>query len=490
MRADVCGRDFEGLCDAMRPPDEDAFTGYLANVSFKDVVGNGFEFVNRVDGPPRYSILNYQRTTNGTYHWTDVGNYTLNERGQAELRLDRKRLRFRGELLHQFPNSSCSQPCDSNLIVVRNKEDPCCWSCQSCGLYRYKVDEHCEECAAGTVPRGNGTGCEPIPEQFVDHSNPWAIVAMAIAIFGMALTGFVCSVFWIYRRTPMIKASGRELSFLLLVGAFGCFSMTFAVVAKPSVESCAVVRFGIGFCYTVCYAALATKINRIHRIFNDPGQSPRKRRSCAGRFTSPKSQLTIALILVLVETAFDAGWLLKEPPAIEHSYPSREANVRVCRGSEDGSYVIGLLYPFLLTVASTFYAVKTRKCPVGFNETRCIAFANYATIVLWLAFVPLYLASTSNVVRIITLALSLSLNGLVQLLCLFLPKVYLVLAKPEKNTRKLVMARPAAGGFSQPTTPATITPVTPEPMSASPSFVDSSKLSIDRYSLRFDQISL
>ncbi|CAD1478179.1 unnamed protein product, partial [Heterotrigona itama] len=311
----------------------------------------------------------------------------------------------------------------------------------------------------------------------------------------MTLTGFVCTVFWIYRRTPIIKASGRELSFLLLVGAFGCFSMTFAVVAKPSVESCAVVRFGIGFCYTVCYAALATKINRIHRIFNGaPGRhSPRKR-----RFTSPKSQLTIASILVLAEVLFDGGWLLKEPPAIEHSYPSREANVRVCRGSEDGSYVIGLLYPFLLTVASTFYAVKTRKCPVGFNETRCIAFANYATIVLWLAFVPLYLASaSSNVVRIITLALSLSLNGLVQLLCLFLPKVYLVLAKPEKNTRKLVMARPAAGaGFSQPTTPVTpatpIAPITPEPMSTSPSFLADcpSKLSIDRSSfLRFDQIS-
>lgn len=99
-----------------------------------------------------------------------------------------------------------------------------------------------------------------------------------VSFAGMALTAFVCSVFWIYRHTPMIKASGRELSFLLLVGAFGCFSMTFAVVSKPSVESCAVVRFGIGFCYTVCYAALSTKINRIHRIFNDPGRSPRKRR--------------------------------------------------------------------------------------------------------------------------------------------------------------------------------------------------------------------
>ncbi|XP_020721541.2 metabotropic glutamate receptor 6 [Bombus terrestris] len=479
MRTDVCGQGSVGLCDEMRPPNMDAFFEYLTNVSFKDEAGNAFEFVDAVDGPPRYSILNYQRKANGFYHWAVIGNYTLNEDGQAVLRLDRDKLWFREERPGDFPTSSCSRPCGSNRIMVRSKEDPCCWRCQSCGFYRYKVDElRCEECEPGTIPTKNGSGCEPIPEQFVDYSNPWAIVAMTVAVSGMALTAFVCSVFWIYRHTPMIKASGRELSFLLLVGAFGCFSMTFAVVSKPSVESCAVVRFGIGFCYTICYAALSTKINRIHRIFNDPGRSPRKR-----RFTSPRSQLTIASILVLVEIAFDVGWLLKKPPAIQRSYPSRDANVRVCRGSEDGSYVIGLIYPFLLTVASTFYAIKTRKCPEGFNETRRIAFANYATIVLWLAFVPLYLASTSNVVRVITLALSLSLNGLVQLLCLFLPKVYVVLIKPEKNTRELVMARHS----SHPTTPGT--PITPELVSASPSFVgDRSKPTVGD-SLRFEQIS-
>lgn len=57
----------------------------------------------------------------------------------------------------------------------------------------------------------------------------------------------------------------------------------------------------------------------------------------------------IASILILIEIVFDVSWLLKEPPAVEHSYSRRSANVRVCRGSENGSYVIGLFYPFLLT---------------------------------------------------------------------------------------------------------------------------------------------
>ena len=74
-------------------------------------------------------------------------------------------------------------------------------------------------------------------------------------------------------------------------------------------------------------------------------------------------------------------------------------------------------------------------------------------MILWLAFVPLYLASTSNAIRVVTLALSLSLSGLVQLGCLFFPKVYIVLMKPEKNTKELVMAQHRSSPYLQ--TPAT-----------------------------------
>lgn len=56
------------------------------------------------------------------------------------------------------------------------------------------------------------------------------------------------------------------------------------------------------------------------------------------------------------------------------------------------------------------YAVKTRKCPCGFNETRHIAFTTYTVTIIWLAFVPLYLASTSTAIRTVTLAMSLSLR--------------------------------------------------------------------------------
>ena len=70
----------------------------------------------------------------------------------------------------------------------------------------------------------------------------------------------------------------------------------------------------------------------------------------------------------------------------------------------------GLIYPLILIGFCTVYAVKTRKCPGGFNEARYIVFTNYTTCVLWLAFVPLYIAASDNALRTVTLAMSLSLR--------------------------------------------------------------------------------
>lgn len=56
------------------------------------------------------------------------------------------------------------------------------------------------------------------------------------------------------------------------------------------------IRFGIGICFTVVYAALLTKTNRISRIFN-AGKRTAKRPS----FINPKSQLLICGGLVSVQ---------------------------------------------------------------------------------------------------------------------------------------------------------------------------------------------
>lgn len=50
----------------------------------------------------------------------------------------------------------------------------------------------------------------------------------------------------IYRRhndTPVVRASGRELSYVLLAGIVMCYSVTFALVLRPTNITCGIQRY-------------------------------------------------------------------------------------------------------------------------------------------------------------------------------------------------------------------------------------------------------
>jgi len=59
--------------------------------------------------------------------------------------------------------------------------------------------------------------------------------------------------------------------------------------------------FGAGFCFTVVYAALLTKTNRIARIFKASKQSAKR-----PSFISPESQLIICSFLTFVQVGSGA----------------------------------------------------------------------------------------------------------------------------------------------------------------------------------------
>lgn len=85
-----------------------------------------------------------------------------------------------------------------------------------------------------------------------------------------------------------MKASGRELCYILLSGVFMSYAMTFLFLAKPSPAICALRRLGLGTSFSVCYSALLTKTNRIARIFSGVKDGAGAARP---RFISPSSQV-------------------------------------------------------------------------------------------------------------------------------------------------------------------------------------------------------
>ncbi|XP_075167439.1 mangetout [Haematobia irritans] len=431
MHRELCGGK-PSLCDAMKPTKGADLLRFLRKVEFEGLSGDNFRFDSNGDGPARYNIIHFKQSKEGQYNWVKVGEYY-----EGELRLNMSEVQFK--LLNpKPPESVCSLECERGQAKKYVEGESCCWHCFNCSTYqiRHPTDEtQCLTCQLGTLPDATKQYCQTIPEVYLRPESAWAIGAMAFSATGILVTLFVVGVFVRHNDTPIVRASGRELSYILLAGILMCYAVTFALVLKPTNVVCAIQRFAVGFCFTVVYAALLTKTNRIARIFK-AGKQSAKRPS----FISPKSQLVICSFLISLQILINGVWMLIAPSHAMHHHPTREDNLLVCDSYIDASYVIAFFYPIVLIVVCTVYAVLTRKIPEAFNESKHIGFTMYTTCVIWLAFVPLYFGTANHVpLRITSMSVTISLSASVTIACLFSPKLYIILIRPERNVRQSMM---------------------------------------------------
>ncbi|XP_022098848.1 metabotropic glutamate receptor 3-like [Acanthaster planci] len=435
MHRVVCN-ETSSLCDGMIPINgERLFKEFVLKVVFTDIVDQQVSFDENGNGLGRYDILNFRRDENqeNHYHYVKVGKW------YGQLEMDRHAVQFHPSVSLRsetnLPMSQCSLPCEAGEIKrLQDDDEICCWLCTACRPYQYVENEHrCRDCEKGYWPIKNLSGCYKLREEYMELDTLWCIVPMAFSLFGIIATCAVAVVFITHNQTPLVKASSRELSYILLLGFAACYAMTFPILMKPSVATCSIQRVGLGLSFCMCYSALLTKTNRIARIFDSASRSAQR-----PKYISPKSQLVICFGLVSVQLFGELVWLVVKPPGTGvHITEARNHAVLKCNIS-DVSLVVSLAYNMLLILCCTVYAFKTRKIPENFNEAKFIGFTMYTTCIVWLAFVPLYFGTTWDFrMQTTTLCVTVSMSATVALACLFTPKVYIIVFQPEKNVRRL-----------------------------------------------------
>ncbi|XP_035472600.2 metabotropic glutamate receptor 1 isoform X2 [Scophthalmus maximus] len=411
-----------GLCEAMDPIDGSKLLDYLLKTSFGGVSGEDIYFDENGDTPGRYDIMNLQGVGEDRFDYINVGSWH-----EGILSIDDSKLWLNSS---DMVRSVCSEPCSKGQIkVIRKGEVSCCWICTTCKDNEYVQDEFtCKACELGWWPDDELAVCQPLPLKYLDWADVESMVAVAFSCVGILITSFVTFVFIQYRDTPVVKSSSKELCYIILAGIFLGYICPFTLIAHPTVVSCYLQRLLVGLSSAMCYSALVTKTNRIARIL-----AGSKKKICTKkpRFMSAWAQVVIAFMLISVQLTLEITLIILEPPEPIKSYPSIREVYIICNTSNVGM-VAPLGYNGLLIMSCTYYAFKTRNVPANFNEAKYIAFTMYTTCIIWLAFVPIYFGSNY---KIITTSFSVSLSVTVALGCMFTPKMYIIIAKPERNVR-------------------------------------------------------
>ncbi|MBN3300072.1 GRM8 protein, partial [Amia calva] len=434
MHLDLCP-GAAGVCEKMDPVEGRMLLQYIRSVNFNGSAGTGVMFNENGDAPGRYDIFQYQLSNTTAPGYRVIGQWT------NHLRLNVEEMQWSGGE-RQVPDSVCSFPCQPGERKKMVKGVPCCWHCELCDGYQHQADEfNCETCPFDMRPTENRTACRPTPIIKLEWHSPWAMLPMFLAILGILATTFVIVTFVRYNDTPIVRASGRELSYVLLTGIFLIYAITFLMIAEPGAVVCAFRRLLLGLGMCISYAALLTKTNRIYRIFEQG-----KKSVTPPRFISPTSQLAITFILISLQVLGVFVWFGVVPPHTIIDYEEqRPPDPELARGilkcdMSDLSLICCLSYSIVLMVTCTVYAVKSRGVPENFNEAKPIGFTMYTTCIVWLAFVPIFFGTAQSTekmyIQTMTLTVSMSLSATVSLGMLYMPKVYVILFHPEQNVQK------------------------------------------------------
>ena len=123
---------------------------------------------------------------------------------------------------------------------------------------------------------------------------------------------------------------------------------------------------------------------------------------------------------------------------------------------------IQMLYFSALMIASNGLAVLTIRFPHNFNESKYVAFSTFSLGLIWIAFIMTYFATDAQFQSAV-IFLSIQLSALAVLVCLFGPRVFIMIMWPSQNVNSASTAANSASlSLAKTTTATTELPTQPE----------------------------
>uniref|UniRef100_UPI001446FBFD vomeronasal type-2 receptor 26-like n=1 Tax=Epinephelus lanceolatus TaxID=310571 RepID=UPI001446FBFD len=335
----------------------------------------------------------------------------------------------------------CSESCPPGTRMAERKGEPlCCFDCIPCAegeISNKTGSHHCERCASEFWSNADQTACIPRQLDFLSFNETLGITLTAVAVSGAAVTTAVFVVFLYYRQTPMVRANNSELSFLLLLSLKLCFLCSLVFIGRPSVWACRFQQAAFGISFVLCVSCLLVKTLVVLAVF----RSARPGAEALMKWFGPGQQRGSVCLFTSIQIIICAIWLSLSPPVPQHDLGFKGSKVTLeCAMVSVVGFSLVLGYIGLLACTCLLLAFLARKLPDNFNEAKLITFSMLIFCAVWVAFVPAYVSSPGKyVVAVEIFAILASSYGL--LLCIFAPKCFIILLRPEKNTKKHLMAR-------------------------------------------------
>ncbi|XP_063799075.1 taste receptor type 1 member 2-like [Pseudophryne corroboree] len=399
-------------------------TEALREVNFS-FLNNNINFDQNGDSPAKYDIV-YWKWSGGT-PIENVGSYN----GLGNLDINPGKIDWK-TTNNVVPSSVCSAECLPGQEKQQNGQYKCCFICVNCAAGTYLNENGtCENCSTEQWSTEGSTSCFNKAKRFLTWKDSMTIPLFVVTILGMLLNIGVMVTFTVHLSSPVVKAAGGRMCFLMLISLTVAYISILAYLGEPNIIKC-IVRLPIySIALTICFAYISIRSFQIVCIFKMSSKLP----ATYDYWVKQNGQYICLAIISGVQVLISCVWIIINPPTATTKELSSEEVLMEC--SQFGSVYNILQYSYnaLLSLLCFTFAYMGKELPKNYSEAKCITFSMLIYFAVCISFFTAQLIDIGEYVTPVYAGLALlSLMGVTA--GYFFPKCYIIFCRPQFNTTK------------------------------------------------------
>ncbi|XP_070583120.1 vomeronasal type-2 receptor 26-like [Erythrolamprus reginae] len=412
---------------------------FLRNVRFNNNVGEEISFDKKGVFIGGFDIINWITFPNQSFVRVKVGGIDPIAPAEMFFMISLDSITWPIGFHQALPLSLCNDPCETgHSKAMKEGKLFCCYDCRLCPegkISKEKDIDDCSPCPEDQYPGPGKNMCIPKQIIFLSYEEPLGISLTVPSLYFSVMTTLVITIFMKHKDTPIVKANNRNLTYTLLVSLLLSFLCVFLFIGRPNIIVCLFRQPAFGLIFSVAVSCVLAKTFVVVLAFMATKPGSRLRKWVGGRMIS-----FILLSCSLVQICFCTVWLTTSPPYPDFDMQSMSEEV-IMECKED-SFMFYCVLGFMgcLALLSFSAAFLARKLPDSFNEAKFITFSMLVFCSVWLCFIPTYLSTKGKYMLAVEIFSMISSSaGL--LLCIFFPKCFIIVMRPELNNKHQLMKR-------------------------------------------------